>query len=102
VTGDLPGKLHAQSLPGAVARVYLALYPKPHLASVLENNPDLTRHIWEILRKIHPETLMGEGRVYGGGLHKLEPKEPANVPAQAIAALLPAAKAASNIQTSLF
>ena len=81
-----------------VANVWLALYPKPHLASVLENNLELTRQIWEILRTIHPETLIGEGRVYGGGLHKLEPKELANVPAQAIAELLPA----FNRQTSLF
>lgn len=36
-----------------------------------------------------PEQLLDEGRVYGGGLHKLEPKELANVDAPAIAALLP-------------
>lgn len=49
----------------------------------------LLRRIWQALNHIAPEQLLGEGRVYGGGLHKLEPKELANVDATAIAALVP-------------
>lgn len=72
-----------------VANVYLAMYPTPVLEKELRRDPTLLEAIWRILNTIPPEQLLGEGRVYGGGLHKLEPKELANVPAGAIASLLP-------------
>lgn len=72
-----------------VANVYLAMYPTPVLARALAENPGLIRPVWEALNRVTPEQLLGEGRVYGGGLHKLEPKELANVPVPEIAALLP-------------
>jgi hypothetical protein len=71
------------------ANVYLMLYPKPVLATVLNDDPELHRAIWKALASITAEMLMGEGRVYGGGLHKLEPKELANVPADAVLRVLP-------------
>ncbi|MDD4915395.1 MAG: hypothetical protein PHW13_10230 [Methylococcales bacterium] len=64
-----------------VTNVYLALYPKEPLATVLNESPELARQVWEILDRICPESMLAEGRVYGGGLHKLEPKALANVPA---------------------
>lgn len=63
------------------ANVYLLLYPKSDLAASLNNDSELYQKIWKALSSITAETLMGEGRVYGGGLHKLEPKELGNVPA---------------------
>jgi hypothetical protein len=72
-----------------VANVYLAMYPTPMFARAVEREPGLMRRAWEILNRITPERLLGEGRVYGGGLHKLEPKELANVPVPEIAALVP-------------
>lgn len=71
-----------------VTNVYLALYPKEPLADKLEANPALARRVWEILNGISPETMLAEGRVYGGGLHKLEPKELANVPVPELAELI--------------
>lgn len=72
-----------------VANVYLAMYPKPQLAKAIEQDATILRHAWEMLNRITPEQLMGEGRVYGGGLHKLEPGELANVDASEIADLIP-------------
>jgi hypothetical protein len=66
------------------ANVYLLLYPKPDLAASLSDHPELYRRVWKTLSSIAAETLMEEGRVYGGGLHKLEPKELANVPAESV------------------
>jgi hypothetical protein len=74
-----------------VANVYLAMYPTPALNRLLTGAPELLHTLWEELNRITPEQLLGEGRVYGGGLHKLEPRELARVPVPALAALLPAA-----------
>jgi len=71
-----------------VANVYLAMYPTTVLARAMTRDPGLIRRVWQVLNAIKPERLLGEGRVYGGGLHKLEPKELANVPVPEIAALL--------------
>jgi hypothetical protein len=71
-----------------VANVYLAMYPKPDLSRALALDPILLRRVWEALNRITPARILGEGRVYGGGLHKLEPKELANVPVPEIANLL--------------
>ena len=68
--------------------VYLMLYPKPLLARQLETRPGAMRKLWEALNIIKPETLLGSGRVYGGGMHKLEPKELANVPADELADII--------------
>ncbi len=62
-----------------VSNVYLAMYPSQPLAGVLERDPAAIREVWSMLRAIEPEELLGEARVYGGGLHKLEPRELARV-----------------------
>jgi adenine-specific DNA-methyltransferase len=72
-----------------VANVYLAMYPTPVLAAAIDSDPNLLRRVWEVLNTLTPDQLLSEGRVYGGGLHKLEPKELAKVDAIAISLLLP-------------
>lgn len=71
------------------ANVYLMLYPKPVLAALLNGDSKMCRAIWKALSSITAETLKGEGRVYGGGLHKLEPKELSNVASDFILNVLP-------------
>jgi len=70
------------------ANVYLMLYPKSRLDRALLDHPELKRQVWECLNRISPRDMLGEGRVYGGGLHKLEPKELGNVPANELRDLL--------------
>jgi hypothetical protein len=72
-----------------VANVYLALYPTPPLAREAARDQNLLRKIWSALNELAPSVLLCEGRVYGGGLHKLEPRELSNVPATFIQDLLP-------------
>ena len=72
-----------------VSNVYLILYPKDTLKRALMDNPALKKQVWKVLNEISPKTMVSEGRVYGGGMYKLEPKELGNVPATAIAGLLP-------------
>ena len=76
---------HSQA---TAANVYLMLYPNEAVARVLLARPALTRRIWQLLNDICPSTMLGEGRVYGGGLHKLEPKELGNVPIGELANLV--------------
>jgi len=71
-----------------VANVFLAMYPTPLLTRALAHDKNLLLVIWQALNGLSPEKLLGEGRVYGGGLYKLEPSELANVPVPNLATLV--------------
>lgn len=81
--------------------VYLMLYPLPPLVEQLRRNPDVLRILWQQLNAMTRETLLGHGRVYGGGMHKLEPKELANIPADTLAAVAGLAEKHGNRQLEL-
>jgi adenine-specific DNA-methyltransferase len=99
---DKPFRFILNRSQATAANVYLLLFPKPALALALAADPDLGRQVWEFLNGIDAATLLGEGRVYGGGLYKMEPKELANVPADAIAQMLPEAEHRPAAQGEMF
>lgn len=61
--------------------VYLMLYPKSRLQAALKGHPELAAKVFEALQSVTPGQFISEGRVYGGGLHKVEPKELAQISA---------------------
>lgn len=67
--------------------VYLMLYPKPQYAQCMRDE-NVLMGVWRELNSIPTETLSRNGRYYGGGLRKIEPKELMNTPAEGIASLL--------------
>jgi hypothetical protein len=55
--------------------LYLMMYPRPKLASMLCAHPERATDVHAMLSQITAHELRGEGRVYGGGLYKIEPGE---------------------------
>jgi hypothetical protein len=64
--------------------VYLMLYPRDPLREALELHPEMAARVFQGLQHITPAQMVSEGRVYGGGLHKVEPKELAQIPARSV------------------
>ena len=56
--------------------------------SIARKLTEKAKEVFEALRAIHPEHFFNEGRVYGGGLHKMEPAELMRLPADRIAKVL--------------
>jgi len=85
-----------------VTNSYHILYPQPEVSKALHRDPALARRIWNVLNSIPPDAIHGEGRVYGGGLHKIEPHELSNVPAREISRLLSEVISNNRGQLELF
>lgn len=65
--------------------LYLMLYPRNGLSKMLGQYPDRLQEVHELLTSITGHELRGEGRVYGGGLNKIEPGELARISARGFA-----------------
>ena len=71
-----------------VTNAYHILYPNANLQQELQYNSQLANLLWIALNSIAQETLISEGRVYGGGLYKMEPRELGNVVADNLFSLV--------------
>ncbi len=81
--------------------VYLLLYPVGPLSEALRNAPENWTVVFELLQRIDSAALINEGRVYGGGLYKMEPKELGRISAEAFVATLGLTVEPRVIQESL-
>jgi len=84
------------------ANVYLLLYPKKELAAAIKTEPELVKSLWKMLKSIKPEALRGEGRVYGGELYKMEPRELGNVSAEEILTKIPGLLGKAAVQKAFW
>lgn len=77
--GQPPFRIIRNRSQAIATNVYLLLYPKPCLLKA-DRDGQLLDRIAEELRLLSTGAFTSEGRVYGGGLHKMEPKELARLP----------------------
>ena len=84
--------------------LYLMLYPKKRLADMLHEHPERAAEVHQLLGRITGCELRGEGRVYGGGLYKIEPSELGRIGAATLAERWPelVALGESKAQMDLF
>ncbi|MBI5695271.1 MAG: SAM-dependent DNA methyltransferase [Nitrospirae bacterium] len=102
VDGLKPFRFILNQSKAIAANVYLMLYPKPFLMRLMEGDKALVRRLWEALSNIPAETLLCEGRVYGGGLYKIEPKELLNASADSVVDIIPDAATPGFVQVEMF
>jgi adenine-specific DNA-methyltransferase len=69
--------------------MFLMLYPVGRLARFVEGRPDRLSRVHEALLALTADDLRSGGRVYGGGLHKIEPKELGALGAQTVVDIAP-------------
>ena len=82
--------------------LYLMLYPQNSLAAMLRRHPDRAEAVHALLGQVTGHELRGEGRVYGGGLNKIEPSELARISAASFVKCWPEIRSDVQPQGKLF
>ncbi|MBS0208416.1 MAG: N-6 DNA methylase [Planctomycetes bacterium] len=84
--GKKPFRFIWNQSKATAANVYLVLYPKGELKLALDADHSLYARVFDALNEISESAFKSEGRVYGGGLHKVEPLELSRLPVPKLAA----------------
>jgi len=72
---DCPIRFFVNFSSAIVANVFLNLYPIYELANLLNGQRERMIEFIDALNALPAEVVLQAGRAYGGGLHKIEPKE---------------------------
>ena len=75
-----PFRLFLNKTKATAPNVYLLLYPKFNWKETESQYIGFLRELHIKLQNVKPDIFVSSGRVYGGGLYKLEPKELTNMP----------------------
>ncbi len=73
--GANPFRIFWNKSRATATNVFLLLIPKAPLAQLLADSPEKAGLLRDFLASKQPSQFIDQGRVYGGGLHKMEPKE---------------------------
>ncbi len=85
---DNPFRFILNHTDAVATNSYMMLYPKENILKVLSRNPESSFDIWKALRSISRYDLESQGRVYGGGLKKIEPRELSKVRCEELTKLI--------------
>ena len=86
--GRPPFRIILNQSRAIATNVYLMLYPGKALRRELSSE-SAYRTAWASLNRILEREWKGNGRVYGGGLYKVEPRELGRIPAETLVKALP-------------
>ena len=98
----LPFRFIWNKSKAVATNLYLMLTPIGSLAAMLSAHPERACQVYDWLGNLTGSELRSEGRVYGGGLNKIEPKELARISAQSLVEIYPEIMTQPNRQMNLF
>lgn len=98
---DKPFRLIWNCSQAIATNMYLMLYPHKELQTLLDTDLDLERRLAAALANVSGEDMRNSGRVYGGGLHKIEPSELAQLPISELADVVEQVKDAGQLRLAV-